>query len=94
MIFALLAVSAIVPSLLLVWYFHARDVYPEPPRVLWTTFGLGILVIWAAASSGSVPSSSGWPSSPGVWCGSTAPVVADSFVELRLKRHLQAAGRA
>jgi len=42
MIISLLSVSAVVPSALLVWYFHARDVYPEPPRVLWTTFGLGV----------------------------------------------------
>jgi protease PrsW len=42
---AFLAVSALVPSGLLVWYFHTRDYYPEPPRVLWTTFALGILTI-------------------------------------------------
>ncbi|MEM7582335.1 MAG: PrsW family glutamic-type intramembrane protease [Acidobacteriota bacterium] len=42
---ALLAVSAIAPSLLLVWFFYARDAYPEPPRVLWTTFGLGIVIV-------------------------------------------------
>lgn len=41
----LTAVSAIVPSLLLMWYFHARDVYPEPPKVLWATFGFGVLTI-------------------------------------------------
>jgi RsiW-degrading membrane proteinase PrsW (M82 family) len=45
MIISLLAVSALVPSALLVWYFHARDVYPEPPRVLWTTFSLGVLSV-------------------------------------------------
>jgi RsiW-degrading membrane proteinase PrsW (M82 family) len=38
-----LAVSAVVPSLLLVWYFHRRDIYPEPAPILWATFGLGIL---------------------------------------------------
>jgi protease PrsW len=42
---AFLAVSALVPSGLLVWYFHTRDQYPEPPRTLWTTFVLGILTI-------------------------------------------------
>jgi protease PrsW len=46
MLTSLLAVSAVVPSALLVWYFHARDVYPEPPRVLWTTFGLGVLTVF------------------------------------------------
>jgi RsiW-degrading membrane proteinase PrsW (M82 family) len=40
-----LMVSAIVPSLLLVWYFRARDVFPEPSRVLWATFGLGVLTV-------------------------------------------------
>jgi RsiW-degrading membrane proteinase PrsW (M82 family) len=46
MLTSLLAVSAVVPSALLVWYFHARDAYPEPPRVLWTTFGLGVLTVF------------------------------------------------
>lgn len=45
MLTSLLAVSAVVPSALLVWYFHARDAYPEPPRVLWTTFALGVLTV-------------------------------------------------
>lgn len=40
-----LAVSAVVPSLLLMWFFHARDVFREPPKVLWTTFFLGVLTI-------------------------------------------------
>lgn len=45
MLFALLAVSALVPSALLMWFFHARDLFREPPRVLWATFGLGVLTI-------------------------------------------------
>lgn len=45
MIESLLAVSAIAPSALLVWYFHARDLYPEPPRILWTTFALGVISV-------------------------------------------------
>ncbi len=45
MTFALLAVSAIAPSLILVWFFHTRDAFPEPPRVLWTTFFLGVLTV-------------------------------------------------
>jgi RsiW-degrading membrane proteinase PrsW (M82 family) len=40
-----LAASAIVPSFLLVWYFHGRDLYPEPGRVIWATFGLGVATI-------------------------------------------------
>ncbi len=35
--------SMVTPSLLLLWYFHSRDVYPEPGRVVWTTFVLGVL---------------------------------------------------
>lgn len=42
---AFLAASAITPSLLLVWYFHARDVFREPAAVLWKTFGLGALIV-------------------------------------------------
>ena len=45
MLQTLLAVSAIVPSVLLVWYFHARDAYPEPARMIWRTFGLGVLTV-------------------------------------------------
>lgn len=45
MFFALIAVSAIAPSLLILWFFHARDVYREPGRVLWATFFLGVLTI-------------------------------------------------
>lgn len=43
--FELLAASAVVPSLLLIWYFHRRDVNPEPGRVVWTTFFLGVLTV-------------------------------------------------
>lgn len=39
----LTVVAAVTPALLLVWYFQKRDIYPEPPRILWTTFGLGVL---------------------------------------------------
>ncbi len=45
MTFALLATSAIAPSLILVWFFHARDAFPEPPKVLWTTFFLGMVIV-------------------------------------------------
>ena len=40
-----LLLAAVVPALLLMWYFHARDAYPEPPKVVWQTFGLGVLSI-------------------------------------------------
>jgi protease PrsW len=42
-----IAVSAIMPSVLIGLYFHYRDLYPEPPRVLWATFGLGVASIFA-----------------------------------------------
>jgi RsiW-degrading membrane proteinase PrsW (M82 family) len=45
MIEALAMVSAIVPTLLFLWYFHSRDKYREPRRVVWGTFGLGVLSI-------------------------------------------------
>jgi RsiW-degrading membrane proteinase PrsW (M82 family) len=41
----LTAAAALVPSLLLLWYFHSRDRNPEPRRVLWATFGLGVLAV-------------------------------------------------
>jgi len=44
--FPFLAFSAVAPSLLLMWYFHSRDVFPEPARVLWTTFLLGLGTIF------------------------------------------------
>lgn len=46
MTFYLLAVSAIIPSLLIMRYFHSRDRYPGPQRVLWRTFGFGVLSVF------------------------------------------------
>ena len=45
MIFLLTAASALIPSLLLLWYFHAKDVHREPGKVIWATFGLGVAII-------------------------------------------------
>jgi protease PrsW len=42
MLFQFTAVSAIVPTLLIIWYFYSRDVYREPARVIWAVFGLGV----------------------------------------------------
>jgi hypothetical protein len=42
---ALPIAAAIVPALLLLAYFHSRDIYPEPPQVVWATFFLGVLTI-------------------------------------------------
>lgn len=36
---------SVAPSLLLIWFFHARDRFREPPRIVWTTFLLGLLTI-------------------------------------------------
>ncbi len=41
----ILMVSAVVPSMMLLWYFRARDVFPEPAKVLRATFGLGVLTV-------------------------------------------------
>ena len=49
-----LAASAVVPALLCMWYFWARDIYPEPGRVVWTTFGLGVVVLAPVAGIGLV----------------------------------------
>lgn len=38
-------VLAVVPSLLLIWYFYSRDVNPEPRSVLIITFILGIVTV-------------------------------------------------
>ncbi|MGD9008197.1 MAG: PrsW family glutamic-type intramembrane protease [Desulfobacteraceae bacterium] len=37
--------AALVPSAVLMWFFHSRDLHPEPARVLWATFFLGIAAI-------------------------------------------------
>ena len=49
----ILALSAVVPALLLMWYFWRRDIYPEPPRVVWATFGLGVLVVLPVGGLGA-----------------------------------------
>jgi RsiW-degrading membrane proteinase PrsW (M82 family) len=36
--------SAVVPSLLLLWYVYARDKNPEPRGLLWKTFLLGAVI--------------------------------------------------
>ena len=42
MLYQFLAFSAIVPSLLIIWYFYSRDLNREPAKVLWAVFGLGV----------------------------------------------------
>jgi RsiW-degrading membrane proteinase PrsW (M82 family) len=36
--------AAVLPSIILLWYFHRQDRYPEPFGVMMMTFLLGILV--------------------------------------------------
>ena len=45
MLLPFLVVSAIVPAILLVWFFQSRDLHREPARVVWATFGLGVAVL-------------------------------------------------
>jgi hypothetical protein len=52
--YLLLFVAAVLPAVLLVWFFHARDTFPEPPRVLWTTFALGCASIVPAVLAGVI----------------------------------------
>ena len=37
--------AAVIPSLLLLRHFYRKDKYPEPPRVVFATFGLGVLTV-------------------------------------------------
>ena len=37
--------AAALPALLLLWYFRSRDRNPEPSRVVWTTFLLGVVIV-------------------------------------------------
>jgi protease PrsW len=37
--------AALVPAALLMWFFHSRDVRPEPAGVVWMTFFLGIAAV-------------------------------------------------
>ncbi len=54
MAYLLLFLAAVLPAVLLVWFFHARDTFPEPPRVLWTTFALGCASIVPAVLAGVI----------------------------------------
>jgi RsiW-degrading membrane proteinase PrsW (M82 family) len=37
--------AAVLPALLALAFFHAKDRFPEPPRVVWATFALGVLSV-------------------------------------------------
>lgn len=41
--------AAIVPGLLILWFFHSRDRNPEPRGVLLRTFGLGVFITLPAS---------------------------------------------
>jgi RsiW-degrading membrane proteinase PrsW (M82 family) len=40
--------AAIIPSLLILWYIYKKDLYPQPPSVVFTTFLLGIFIVLPA----------------------------------------------
>jgi len=42
---AISVLSAILPSLILLWYFYSHDVNPEPGKAIFATFGFGILIV-------------------------------------------------
>lgn len=46
----LTAAASLIPSMLLLWLFYRSDLFPEPPKLLWRTFGLGVLAIIPAAT--------------------------------------------
>jgi RsiW-degrading membrane proteinase PrsW (M82 family) len=45
----IMALAAITPALLVIWYMHSRDAYPEPPRLVWTSFLLGMMSAFVAS---------------------------------------------
>ncbi len=49
MTIAISVLFAVVPSLMLVWYFHSRDVNPIPRRTILTTFVLGVVIVLPVA---------------------------------------------
>src|SRR5262245_49666874 len=46
MTIAISVLSAILPSLVLVWYFHSQDVNRNPGRPVLITFFLGVLIVF------------------------------------------------
>jgi len=46
-----LQASAVVPALLLLWFFSSRDLYPEPARRVWAAFWAGILAMLLALAA-------------------------------------------
>lgn len=55
MVFTILA--SLLPTVLLMWFFYRSDLFPEPPRMLFRTFGLGVLATIPAIALESVASS-------------------------------------
>ncbi|MBN2790644.1 MAG: PrsW family intramembrane metalloprotease [Candidatus Delongbacteria bacterium] len=45
MIHVISLISAVIPSVLIIWYFYKKDLYPEPGLVITKTFFLGIFII-------------------------------------------------
>ncbi len=83
LLLAMVALSTVAPSLLLLWYFHARDAFPEPPRVLWATFGLGVATIAPVLALG-------WPADhlTGMIADPVARGFADAFLVAAIPEEL------
>jgi RsiW-degrading membrane proteinase PrsW (M82 family) len=45
MMLAISVLSAVLPSLVLLWFFYSSDVNPAPKKMIWITFGLGIAIV-------------------------------------------------
>jgi RsiW-degrading membrane proteinase PrsW (M82 family) len=45
MMLAISVLSAVLPSLLLLWFFYSYDLNPAPGKVIGVTFGLGIVIV-------------------------------------------------
>jgi len=76
------ALSAILPALLLLWFFSGRDRFPEPAKVIWATFGLGVLTIIPAALIETGLESIGHGLTGIAWAAYTAFIVAGLVEEL------------
>jgi RsiW-degrading membrane proteinase PrsW (M82 family) len=77
--------AAVVPALLLIWYFYRQDRFPEPQRVLLMTFFLGVLTTVPAGvvewlmMTGGLPGLAPTPLLAGLSLAATAGVTEEVF---------------
>ncbi|HRY61180.1 MAG TPA: PrsW family glutamic-type intramembrane protease [Candidatus Fermentibacter sp.] len=57
MTLVLTILASLLPTALLMWFFYRSDLFPEPPRMLFRTFGLGVLATIPAVALESLASS-------------------------------------